>query len=373
MESSNFRPLASRWPELYEHVTSAERYAYTDPHTAAVKLRCFAEMLVGRIYSDLELESEAGDGFFERLKSPTFQNLVDPTILQKLHAFRMLGNKAAHGEVIRLETSLFLLEEAYQVGRWLCETYGINIPGGYPAYVQPRPPATQEQSTEDLARQLAEAQAELARVAAASSLNASKIVAPDPERIEEFKHRASQAASFIEPGDAQARRQIGLRDAFAGFELNEGQSELVDRLGAFLDGTAESVFLLKGYAGTGKTFITKGLTEYFRAIGRNYVLAAPTGKASKVIAAKTLSPAYTIHKTIYSFHDIAEYRDNDEEGTETFKFYARLRVNEQSADTVYIVDEASMVADIYQEAEFFRFGTGFLLTDFLKFVNLGLR
>jgi ATP-dependent exoDNAse (exonuclease V) alpha subunit len=62
---------------------------------------------------------------------------------------------------------------------------------------------------------------------------------------------------------------------------------LVDKLDSFLSNKEESVFLLKGYAGTGKTFITKGLTEYFRAIGRNYVLAAPTGKASKVIAKKT--------------------------------------------------------------------------------------
>ncbi|SHJ68584.1 AAA domain-containing protein [Pseudomonas luteola] len=89
-----------------------------------------------------------------------------------------------------------------------------------------------------------------------------------------------------------------------------------------------------------------------------------------MIASKTQSPAYTLHKTIYSFDDIAEYRDEDINGTETFKFYAQLAVNSLSADTVYIVDEASMVADIYQEAEFFRFGTGYLLADFLKFVNL---
>ena len=112
------------------------------------------------------------------------------------------------------------------------------------------------------------------------------------------------------------------------------------------------------------------MTEYFRAIGRNYVLAAPTGKASKVISLKTKSPAYTIHKTIYSFQDIVEYRYDDIEGTETFRFYAKLAVNEHSADTVYIVDEASMIPDVYQEAEFFRFGTGYLLSDFLKFVNL---
>ncbi|CAN0589127.1 unnamed protein product, partial [Ectocarpus sp. 12 AP-2014] len=80
--------------------------------------------------------------------------------------------------------------------------------------------------------------------------------------------------------------------------------------------------------------------------------------------------AYTIHKTIYSFKDIAEYRDDDLDGTETYKFYAQLAVNEMSADTVFIVDEASMLADVYNEAEFFRFGSGYLLQDFLKFVNL---
>ncbi|MGV8822537.1 AAA family ATPase, partial [Pseudomonas aeruginosa] len=84
-----------------------------------------------------------------------------------------------------------------------------------------------------------------------------------------------------------------------------------------------------------------------------YVLAAPTGKAAKVIASKTQSPAYTLHKTLYAFDDMDEYRDADTEGTETFKFYAKLAVNTLSVDTVYIVDEASMVADIYQEAEFF--------------------
>lgn len=203
-------------------------------------------------------------------------------------------------------------------------------------------------------------------LAKAMSLNPSQ----DQARVQEFKDCAAQAAKSIDLRETNVNGRIEICDAFAEFDLSDGQTALVDRLGRFLDGDAESVFLLKGYAGTGKTFITKGLTEYFRATGRNYVLAAPTGKASKVIASKTKSPAYTIHKTIYSFDDIAEYRDDDEEGTETFKFYAQLRVNVLSADTVYIVDEASMVSDVYQEAEFFRFGSGFLLADFLKFVNL---
>ena len=166
------------------------------------------------------------------------------------------------------------------------------------------------------------------------------------------------------------RELIKLHDAFSEYSLTDGQHLLVDRLDSFLSSKNENVFLLKGYAGTGKTFITKGLTEYFREVGRNYVLAAPTGKAAKVIAKKTQSPAYTIHKTIYSFKDIGEYKEENLDGSETFKFYAQLAVNDMSADTVFIIDESSMIADIYHEEEFFRFGSGFLLRDFFKFVNL---
>lgn len=374
MESSNFLPLKSRWPDLYEHASFAERYAYSDPHTATVKLRCFAEILVGIIYQDLRLPSEPNDGFFEKLKSPVFQDLVDQAIVQKLHAFRMLGNKAAHGRSMDSEASLYLIEEAYLVGQWFYKTCCGDISGGYPAYLPPQPPARPVEMQEDLARQLAAAKEELRRLAAseqAALANVKSINHPlNDARIPKFKQCATQAIKSIDFRERNARGKIEIRDAFSEFDLSDGQTELVDQLGRFLDSDTESVFLLRGYAGTGKTFITKGLTEYFRAIGRNYLLAAPTGKASKVIASKTKSAAYTIHKTIYSFDDIAEYRDDDEEGTETFKFYAQLGVNSLSADTVYIVDEASMVSDLYQEAEFFRFGTGFLLTDFFKFVNL---
>jgi tRNA(Met) C34 N-acetyltransferase TmcA len=196
--------------------------------------------------------------------------------------------------------------------------------------------------------------AERAAQAEIASLNQTL----DQARFLDFKSASAKAAGTIDFKPANTRRLISIHDAFAEYDLTDGQAELVNRLERFLNGRTESVFLLKGYAGTGKTFVTKGLTEYFRAIGRNYVLAAPTGKASKVIASKTKSPAYTIHKTIYSFDDIAEYRDDDTDGTETYKFYAQLAVNKLSADTVYIVDEASMIPDVYQEGRVFPLRNG---------------
>ena len=60
------------------------------------------------------------------------------------------------------------------------------------------------------------------------------------------------------------------------------------------------------------------------SIGRKFVLAAPTGKAAKVIANKTQNEAHTIHKTIYSTNDIKEYKEN--ESDKTYKFYFDLRL-----------------------------------------------
>ena len=159
-----------------------------------------------------------------------------------------------------------------------------------------------------------------------------------------------------------------LSNEFLNYNLTNDQKLLVSRLELFLSGKNSNCFLLKGYAGTGKTFITKGLTQYFQKIKRNYVLAAPTGKASKVIAKKTLREAYTIHKTIYATQDIKEYKDNVDD--KTYKFYFDLRVNEDANDSVYIIDEASMISNIYNEPEFFRFGSGFLLQDLLKYSNI---
>ena len=163
---------------------------------------------------------------------------------------------------------------------------------------------------------------------------------------------------------------ISLRSFFTKYNLTDSQSKLVQKLETFISSKDSSIFLLKGYAGTGKTFITKGLTEYFREIKRNYILAAPTGKAAKVISQKTKSAAYTIHKTIYTLKNPIEYMQNLEKEDKTYKFYFSVAVNEDSNDTVYIIDEASMISDIYSEMEFIRFGSGFLLRDLMHYINL---
>ena len=378
MSQTNFQHLQNRWPQLYEHANFAEQYVYSDSHTSIIKLRCIAEQLIGILYRELDLPCEPNDGFYDKLTSRVCADVIDENILEKLHAIRILGNKAAHGKCVKSGDALTLLRDAYLISQWLFKTYSGALEKQYPQYIEPLLP-TVSQSTltnnnEKLEMQLQAVKDELYRLqesernAQNQKIELQKTL--DEVKIQNFREASSNAASLIDLVSENTREHINLDDAFSEYTLTNGQKELIKNVDKFLKRKDDKVFLLKGYAGTGKTFIIKGLTDYFRARGRNFVLAAPTGKASKVIAEKTKCLASTIHKSIYSFDDIVEYRDQDLEGSETYKFYAQLAVNDLSADTVFIVDEASMVSDVYQEEEFFRFGSGYLLRDFFKFANL---
>lgn len=161
---------------------------------------------------------------------------------------------------------------------------------------------------------------------------------------------------------------MSIFDIFKTYNLTTSQEELLNQLDDFFQND-EYCFLLKGYAGTGKTFMMKGVADYLKQINRHFIIAAPTGRAAKVISQKTDYSAYTIHKTIYKNTDLKEYKIQDEDGTETYKFFFALNTNSDPTNTVYIVDEASMISNHYAEAEFFRFGSGYLLKDLFEYIN----
>ena len=160
-----------------------------------------------------------------------------------------------------------------------------------------------------------------------------------------------------------------LRAEFADYKLTADQEQLLELLQAFLSGS-NHCFLLKGYAGTGKTFMMQGVTRFLRKTEVPFRILAPTGRAAKVISQKTASTASTIHKAIYLMEDLKEYRTEDIDDTETYKYYFDLAANFDNAHTIYIVDEASMISNAYSEGEFFRFGSGHLLNDLLQYINL---
>jgi len=117
------------------------------------------------------------------------------------------------------------------------------------------------------------------------------------------------------------------------------------------------VFLLKGYAGTGKTTIVGTLVKNSRKAKQSVVLLAPTGRAAKVISNYSEKEAFTIHKKIY-------YPKAQKGGGVSFT----LQTN-KSRNTIFIVDEASMIPDINVESKLFENGS--LLDDLMHYIYGG--
>jgi hypothetical protein len=151
---------------------------------------------------------------------------------------------------------------------------------------------------------------------------------------------------------------------FKHLNLSQGQETALTNLEAFLTSPTQ-VFLLKGYAGSGKTTILKGLVEYLNSIEKDFALMAPTGRAAKVLREKTGQEAFTIHKSIYSYEDMVEIEEGD-----SFFYYYKIRNNVDVAGKIFIVDEASMLSDAKSEGEFFRFGSSHLLTDLISYTRV---
>ena len=136
------------------------------------------------------------------------------------------------------------------------------------------------------------------------------------------------------------------------------QSKLFSLLVDFLFLKNEkSLFLLKGYAGTGKTTTISTLVSSLWKINQKSVLLAPTGRAAKVISVYSKKQAFTIHKKIYFPKKMAN-------GSVDF-----VLQNNKHTNTIFIVDEASMIPDRPQNGKLFENGS--LLDDLISYVYSG--
>ena len=139
-----------------------------------------------------------------------------------------------------------------------------------------------------------------------------------------------------------------------GFEPTDGQSLVMYHLSAFLLSQKENpTYILKGYAGTGKTSLVKTLVRTLPYIGMKYVLMAPTGRAAKVLSSYTGRDASTIHRRIYQTKTLPDG---------SFRI---TRAENKYKNALFIVDEASMIGEQKE------FGGTSLLDDLLSYVFSG--
>lgn len=142
------------------------------------------------------------------------------------------------------------------------------------------------------------------------------------------------------------------------FEPTVEQAAALDLITDFLfSRVSDSIFLLKGYAGTGKSSLIGALVKTMTDFEQKTVLLAPTGRAAKVFSAYSSHPAFTIHKKIYR-----QKRFSGEAS-------GFVPMDNLHKDTLFIVDEASMISN--DGIDSFSFGSGRVLDDLVHYVYGG--
>lgn len=143
-----------------------------------------------------------------------------------------------------------------------------------------------------------------------------------------------------------------------GFPPTQEQAHALEVFAEFLtDRDPHVVMLLRGSAGTGKTTLSGAIVRTLKEIHQKVMLLAPTGRAAKVFSLNSGSPAYTIHRRIY--------REKSFSGVE-----GQFNLNDNLyTDTLFMVDEASMIANMGLGG--MSFGSGCLLDDLVHFVYQG--
>ncbi len=139
------------------------------------------------------------------------------------------------------------------------------------------------------------------------------------------------------------------------FEPNQEKEALFKVLGRYLvDYDPVKAFVLRGYAGTGKTSVVSAMVRALEQLHQPFVLLAPTGRAAKVLSRYSGYSAYTIHKYIYRQNQL---------GVESFSL-----ADNKHKQTMFIVDEASMISASRDNSTF---GSGNLLDDLIRYVYQG--
>ncbi len=160
---------------------------------------------------------------------------------------------------------------------------------------------------------------------------------------------------------------------FLDIQLTNDQQKALEKLQHFLE-SDDNIFMLKGYAGTGKTTLIKGILRFLDAQNSQYQVMAPTGRAAKILRNK-VGCGETIHSTIYELenvnfsYDKEKKKQKEDNGDESYKFIFPIKNIGTTEGNVLIIDEASMISSRQNKHPLFQFGTEILLQDILTYAN----
>jgi type I restriction enzyme R subunit len=252
-KSVNFENLRPHWEDLANLAAHAEAYAHSDPQSALIKLRCFAEKLVGVVFDRYQIPSYSNESFIDRLNNHSFTSVVDRGIVDKLHAIRKVGNRAAHEGKFSKTDPLWLLKEAHILGSWLLITTGEGTNADLSPFKAPeqikqpsnaelaKHQARLEQALEELeATKQAELKAQAENVRLQQELKAKDKALAEQQNskaLAQFKQGNQAAGNVLDYNEEETRRRMIDKDLYsAGWDIDlldsdpkSGNTEQVSR------------------------------------------------------------------------------------------------------------------------------------------------
>ncbi|MEE2024866.1 DEAD/DEAH box helicase family protein [Alkalimonas mucilaginosa] len=208
-------------PELYQLAAFAQDYACSDPQSALVKMRCLMEKIVGVIYTKLQLPVYANASIIDKLNADSFTSVVPSQILDKLHAIRKSGNRAAHEGKVSQQEAVWILQECYFVSGYFYVAYCGGDANKLPEFIAPDCSKMPQQSDAQFARENKQLQAKLADQEARLKQALEELKAAEAAQL-----KAQQEAASLK----QAMNQAAIQKAKAGYasmsgiDFNEAQT-----------------------------------------------------------------------------------------------------------------------------------------------------
>lgn len=205
--TANFSFLESRWPDLAGLAAFAESYAHTDPSSAYVKIRIFAERMVDVLYYELGLQKPVDANFRDCLTDQAFKRGVPPQVIDFLHFIRKEGNKGAHEVVSRTSTEscLSLLENLHKLSIWFYGTI-TKQKISLPPYQRPLKP----KSEAELAKELDERNKRIKELEEQQERARSEEPKPKAteQSLETSLEQGTEEANTIGLTEAETRKQL---------------------------------------------------------------------------------------------------------------------------------------------------------------------
>ena len=215
-QSMNFEFLRKDWPELADFGAYAEEYAFSDPQSALIKLRSYSEFMVNFIYRKLNLPCLPKASFHEKLIGEDFVQLASAPVLDKFHAIKTLGNKAAHENKGTDKDAVFAVKQCYQLGAWFYCSYHNVKADTVPAFIEFETDISQASRLKKKLEQsdalYKQAMAELERQRAANEqfLAASKqtIASKDEAMYLAFTTNSQTVSKTLDFSEAETRKYL---------------------------------------------------------------------------------------------------------------------------------------------------------------------